>query len=219
MRFRPQAGAQFAAPLLFLLAAGCGADAPPAPAVPLGPDSLRLGVEGRFGFFHAPLRVERLAYVVDWDGSGRETTGFLRSGDTAELRHSWPDTGLYDVACRAHNEAGDTSAWSGPKPVRVWDLDSAPVTPGPVIGPDTVARGADSAFGAVTTDPELDLLTYVFDWGGGDLQELGPLASGDTAWLLHSWPDSGRVLVRVKARDEHGLQSAWSPLRPVEVLP
>jgi hypothetical protein len=218
MRSIRPAGARFG-PLLLLALASCGPALLETPAKPLGPDSLRLGEAGLFGFRNDGTRIERIAYVVRWGGYGRETTGFVRAGDTAELEHAWADTGLFGVTCRTCNEAGDTSVWSEVKPVRVWWADSAPFAPGPVIGPDTVAAGADSLFGAVTTDPDEDLLTYVFDWGAGDTQEIGWFASGDTARLLHSWQDTGTVMVRVRARDDHGLNSEWSPSRPVRIVP
>lgn len=189
------------------------------PEQPLGPDSLRRGGEGRFRFYNLPVRIDRLAYVVDWGDFCRETTAFRRIGDTVTLWHRWRDTGLFAVRCRAHNESGDTSLWSVPKFVRVWWIDSAPLAPEQVIGPAVVIRNAESLFGAVTTDPESDRLVYIFDWGEGDTQETWLYASGDTAWLLHSWQDTGTVLIRARARDEHGATGDWSPARPVRVLP
>jgi hypothetical protein len=62
-----------------------------------------------------------------------------------------------------------------------------------------------------TIDPEGDQVYYLFDWGDGtDSGWRGPYNSGAEANASHNWVKRGEYCIKVKAKDEHGTQSAWS---------
>jgi len=64
-----------------------------------------------------------------------------------------------------------------------------------------------------TTDPDQDEVKYFVDWGDNTNSGwLGPYPSGQTASASHSWNSKGNYLIKVKARDEHGLESKWANL-------
>jgi len=63
-----------------------------------------------------------------------------------------------------------------------------------------------------TIDPDAeDELYYLFDWDDGKFSGwVGPYDSGDTAEASHIWLEQGDYEIKVKAKDEHGVQSDWS---------
>jgi hypothetical protein len=73
-------------------------------------------------------------------------------------------------------------------------------------------------FSVSTTDPEGNFVYYQIDWGDGSFSDWsGPQTSGASWTAAHSWSDQGDYLVRVKAKDPFGLETAWSAPLTVEV--
>jgi hypothetical protein len=190
---------------------------PTVPMTPLGPDTIGQRESGRFAFYSITEQAERVRYIAAWGDNAADTSGFLRAGDTVELTHAWSDTGLFSVLCRAQTEAGKLSDFSPAHLVSIRNY--APLTPAGVLGPDTARVDSAAEFRAVTTDPEADLITYVFVWGDGDTVAAPGYASGDTARMLHSWSAPGEYRVRAMAKDVAGHESPWSPPHTVVVVP
>ena len=93
-----------------------------------------------------------------------------------------------------------------------------PVKPDAPDGPTSGSTGSAYTYSASTTDPEGDKVHYLFDWGDGTYSSwIGPKSSGQTAEATHSWSSEGSFSVRVKAKDEHGVQSDWSPSLPISM--
>jgi hypothetical protein len=197
----------------------CAGTELPRPEAPAGPDSLHQRQAGTFQFCNEPDDIARIRYCIDWGDLSAETTAELRLGDTMAAEHSWRNAGSFAVRCRAVADTGKrpASPWSEPETVLV--VNEAPRVPSAPLGPDTLALGVDGEFRAKTTDPEADLLDYLFDWGNGEGSTVGGYASGDTCRVLYSWNAAGEYAVRVKARDAVGNESGWSPVRYVVVLP
>lgn len=62
-----------------------------------------------------------------------------------------------------------------------------------------------------TIDPERDQIYYLFDWGDGtESGWKGPYNSGEKANTSHRWANIGTYNIKVKAKDENGVQSVWS---------
>jgi hypothetical protein len=60
-------------------------------------------------------------------------------------------------------------------------------------------------------DPEMDDIFCMWDWGDGSYSGwLGPYYSGETLCIHNSWSTDGTFEIRVKLKDEHGLESEWS---------
>lgn len=90
-----------------------------------------------------------------------------------------------------------------------------PYKPDPPKGPACGKCGETYTYSAVTTDPDGDDISYLFDWGDGTTSgwtEFVP--SGTNISASHSW-DKGTYSIRVKAKDETGMESEWSD--PLEV--
>jgi len=71
---------------------------------------------------------------------------------------------------------------------------------------------------ASATDPDGDDVYYKFSWGNGEYSGwLGPFSSGATRGTSYVWSTSGTYDVTVRAKDEHGELSGWSPALTVHV--
>jgi len=190
---------------------------PTVPMAPFGPDTLGQREAARFAFYSTTERAERVRYIAYWGDNATDSSSFLRAGDTVELTHAWSDTGAFSIRCRAQTEAGKLSDFSPAHAVSIRNY--APLTPAGVLGPDTVRTDSAAEFRTVTTDPEADLVTYVFAWGDGDTVTAPGYASGDTARMLHAWSGPGEHQVRTMAADVTGHRSPWSPPHAVVVIP
>ena len=86
--------------------------------------------------------------------------------------------------------------------------------------PDIPARPSGRSWGLInrtyvftssTTDPEDDLIFYMWDWGDGTFSDwFGPFESDETINTNHTWIEKGTYSVRVKAKDLYRVESDWS---------
>jgi len=94
-----------------------------------------------------------------------------------------------------------------------------PEKPENLDGPLSGKINQEYKYTASTTDPDEDQLYYLFEWGDGEFSEwIGPIESGETAEASHIWTKRGEYEIRVKAKDEHGVQSNWSDPLPIKML-
>jgi len=70
--------------------------------------------------------------------------------------------------------------------------------------------GTDYTFHAKASDIDLDQVYLCWSWGDGKIDWLGPYTSGEVAAAQHSWSMPGNYIVKVKAKDEFGVESGWS---------
>ncbi len=94
-----------------------------------------------------------------------------------------------------------------------------PLTP---VKPSGITEGETGIlydFSSSTTDPEEDSISYFFDWGDETNSNwLGSYKSGDTCSASNTWMNSGSYYVKVKAKDIHDHQSAWSDSLSVSIF-
>ena len=65
----------------------------------------------------------------------------------------------------------------------------------------------------VSTDPDNDNISYYIDWGDDKSTDwTTPTPSGQAITLSHTWQKKGTYTVKVKARDEHLMESDWKTL-------
>jgi CubicO group peptidase (beta-lactamase class C family) len=101
--------------------------------------------------------------------------------------------------------------------------ENAPFPPD-IDGPISGKPRTEYTYTAITSDPDGDNVSYFFDWG--DLTNSGwteYIPSGtpvslNHSWLLrgktpvslnHSWLLRGNYIIKVKAKDENGMESDW----------
>jgi len=83
-----------------------------------------------------------------------------------------------------------------------------PLTPS---GVSTGKPGEEYIFITNSTDPENDKIFYLFDWDDENFSDwLGPYNSGEICETSHIWDEEGSYSIKVKAKDENGIESPWS---------
>ena len=85
----------------------------------------------------------------------------------------------------------------------------------PIInGPTTGLINIEYNFTAITSEPDGENISYYFDWGDGKKSGWTDfVTSGTMVNLSHSWEKSGTFTIKVKAKDDYGMESEWSELQ------
>jgi hypothetical protein len=91
-----------------------------------------------------------------------------------------------------------------------------PNIPEKPTGRDSGKPGTTYLYSTTSTDPEGQQLWFQWDWGDGNLSDwIGPIPSGGTSMITHSWTKKGMYEVKVKCRDPYNEESGWSEPLPV----
>ena len=102
---------------------------------------------------------------------------------------------------------GTIATWASSPAIQ----NNPPEKPQTPSGPDTVNINILYTFTTSATDIDGDEIYYLFDWGDGTHSNwVGPLNDGEIAHASHKWTQKGDYKIRVKAKDENGIQSGWS---------
>ena len=115
-------------------------------------------------------------------------------------------------------DAGDSKTlaeWHlfGDPTLAIRDDSLPPNTPDTPSGPTSGKTGEKLAYQTKTTDPENDDVYYLFDWGDDTTSGwIGPFTSGTTITANHTYSTISEepYHIRVKAKDIHNVQGAWS---------
>lgn len=94
--------------------------------------------------------------------------------------------------------------------LRIEKISDKPNKPDTPDGPTSGEIGVEYTYTTSATDPNGDLIKCCFDWDDDTVSWTDWLESGGNASLSHIWEDPGTYEVKVKARDEYGLDSEWS---------
>lgn len=94
--------------------------------------------------------------------------------------------------------------------MRITKVSDKPNKPEKPHGPTSGKIGKEYTYTTSTIDPDGDLIKYCFDWGDNTVTWTERSESGENASLNHKWGLSGNYEIKVKARDEYGLDSEWS---------
>jgi hypothetical protein len=93
----------------------------------------------------------------------------------------------------------------------VQNPNTPPEKPAKPTGKANGKTGTAYNYSTETTDADGDQVYYQWDWGDGNFSDwLGPYASGATVTAQKSWGTKGTYAIRVKAKDIHDNESAWS---------
>ncbi len=88
--------------------------------------------------------------------------------------------------------------------------NNPPVKPQPPSGPTSGEAGVEYTYTAVTTDPDGDIISYIFSWGDGTTSQTNFMQSGQQGSASHSWNEQNTYEIKVKAVDQYGAESEWS---------
>ncbi|MBS3777970.1 MAG: PKD domain-containing protein, partial [Candidatus Thermoplasmatota archaeon] len=106
----------------------------------------------------------------------------------------------------------------GDPTLSIADESVPPEKPSVPTGNGTGKPNEEYTFSSSTTDADGDTVYYLFDWGDETFSEwLGPFESGEIVEATHSWDEEGDYQIRVKAKDDHGVQGEWSDPLPVSM--
>jgi hypothetical protein len=181
--------------------------APNAPSTPSGPSSGLPATSYSYSTAATDPDGQNVYYVMDWGDGTQTNTGWVASGQTASLSHSWAAAGTYQVKAYAVDAYGASSGWSSIKSVAINTPPNAPSTPdGQAVGSPTVSY----TYTLSATDPDSQNVYYIIDWGDGQTTQTAAYASGAQASASHTWALPGVYSVRAYAVDTYGATSAWS---------
>ncbi|MGB4086196.1 Ig-like domain-containing protein, partial [Methanothrix sp.] len=170
-----------------------GANRPPAtPSIPSGEISGRSGKTFSYVTKATDPDGDRVKYIFDWGDGSTSETSFVSSGTPASASHVWiiePGTiKIFDIRAKAIDEKGAASGWSNI--VSIYILadreDRPPTIPSKPSGPTSGISGVSYSYSTSSTDPDGDMIKYIFDWGDGSF-ETDFFPSGQTVTATHSW--------------------------------
>ncbi|VVB60559.1 Zinc carboxypeptidase [uncultured archaeon] len=94
--------------------------------------------------------------------------------------------------------------------------NQAPEKPAKPSGQVSGNITAEYTYSTTSTDSDGNQVYYLWDWGDGTQSTwLGPFSSGAVVSAQKSWSKKGNYLIKVKAKDNSGAESAWSDPLPV----
>jgi len=106
----------------------------------------------------------------------------------------------------------------GDPTLRIGEQSQPPAKPSIPDGPTSGSVNTEYSYTTSTTDPEGNKISYMFEWGDGTYSSwIGPLNSGATATGKKTWTTKGDYMVRVVAKDDHGVLSEWSDPLPISM--
>ena len=123
----------------------------------------------------------------------------------------WGYDGFYNIEYGTHF-TGYRVDWVDYDPERFdwgfyYEKPNKPALEGPTSGKSNV----EQSYTSVTRDPNNLKLYYLFDWDdGADSGWLGPYESDTECEAEHTWMENGEYTIKVKAKNENGIESDWS---------
>jgi hypothetical protein len=94
--------------------------------------------------------------------------------------------------------------------LRIVEISDKPNKPNKPDGPTFGVINTEYTYETSTIDPNGDMIKYCFDWGDGTVSLTDWSESGEIISMNHIWETPGYFEIKVKARDEYGLDSEWS---------
>lgn len=192
-----------------VMLASCGWPAEPTVPRVSGPSSSQPTETLVFRAVSVDRNCDNISYRFDWgDGAEPQWSPELAAGETMRVRHTYVETGRFEIRVRARDETGLESGTSDPLAVNVaW---RGPFVAGRPEGtamawPDTVLH-----FNVVAGHVRAESVSVQFDWGD-TLGTWGPWSpAGVRVADSHAYRRVGSYPVRARARDRSGSISPWS---------
>ena len=184
---------------------------PVKPVKPSGLSSGDIDVSYTYSTSSTDPNYDNIRYGWDWNNDGvvDEWTGYYSSSSVISTSHSWSSGGIYYIKVKAEDEYGAQSDFSTSLMVTVTG-NNAPNKPS-ISGPSSGKSGNSYTYTTSTSDPEGDQVYYWFDWDDGtNTGWLGPYSSGQSSSASHIWTSQGSYSIKVKSKDENGVESVWS---------
>jgi hypothetical protein len=135
----------------------------------------------------------------------------VSSGESINMSHFWNSPNTYAVKAQARDEHGAMSNWSDSLLVTI--VQDEPPSPPIIDGPTHGKAGVNYTYTFVATNPESNDVYYWIEWGDGAQTEwIGPYPTGQHVTINHTFTKKGTYMIKAKAKDIHGVESAWATL-------
>ena len=172
-------------------------------------DDIRLNQEVQFiGKVTEGISTPEKPYQWHWNFDDGTTA------NTQNPKHTFSSEGQYDIELTVTDAYGQTD--TDVLTITV-GANLPPAKPSTPIGPVKGNIKETHTFQSSTTDPDGDMLLYMFDWGDGTNSGwVGTFPSGTAVQSSHKWNKRGTYHVKVKAKDEYGDESPWSNPTPIQ---
>ena len=132
------------------------------------------------------------------------------------------EPGAYHWCVRAYNYDGNRERAETYSEIHAFSVEQpnrSPDTPTPPVGPLEGDTGISYSFSTQTDDPDGDNVSFQFDWGDVSVSDwTSYVSSGSSSSVNHSWSEVGTYSVKVKAKDENGLESDWSNSSSITII-
>jgi hypothetical protein len=181
---------------------------PDKPEKPSGPASCTTGIDYAFTARTTHPQGDSVWLQFDWGGIVGNWGGPVASDSQFHEQHVFNSVGTFSIMVRAKDARGRMSTWSEPLAVQV--AATSPTVPTMPAGPDTLDVGQVGSYSTSSTDPNGDMVRYVFDWGDGNVDTSALQPSGVPTALEHSWFECRSYDVTASAQDSSGHMSGWS---------
>ncbi|MBE3136376.1 MAG: PKD domain-containing protein [Thermoplasmata archaeon] len=153
--------------------------------------------------FDGSRSYDRDGWIISWDW----TFGDGSNGTGESINHSYDRPGRYPVNLKVTDNEFATDNYSTTAVIRLGN--NPPVTP-VISGVSFGHTNISYVFLVRSTDPDKNLLKYVFDWGDGSQSRSPLFMSGHGIYTMHRWSAAGFYTVQVYAQDFSNATSAVS---------
>jgi len=195
-----------------------------APEKPIieGPSTAVVGVPYPYSVTTNDLNNDKVYLRFRWKWEGEQTYtessfdhGPYNSGEKIDFSITFDKPGKYTRWVQAKDEKGLVSEWSDGLTINIRE-NRPPDKPEKPIGPTNGKIRTTYGYSTYTIELDGEKIYYLFDWGDGTNSGWkGPYNSSEKVTVYHSWSKRGSYQIRVKAKDEYGLESNWSDPLPV----
>lgn len=135
-----------------------------------------------------------------WDfGDGHSGTGDI-------VNHEYTNVGKYNITLKVIDNNFDFNVDTS-YAIIIDTLNNPPKKPN-ITGASSISVNELQNYSAVSTDPDNDSITYLFDWGDeSEVTQTAFISNGTIAYVNHSWKLPGLYQLSVSAEDEKGVRS------------
>ncbi len=187
------------------------------PSTPLGTRFGYVGIDYEYAI--VTLNPDSL-WMFEWgDGTNSSWLQLEQNQTSITETHHWDAVGSYQLHVKYKSETAPYGIWSDAMIVEIttYSNDDYPYTPILYTGKIQGFNSTVYTYSALTTDPYDYQVCYRFDYGNGTFSEWTPyVPSGTSSYLSFAWEIPGIYVLRAQAKNQYGLESAWS--EPVQII-
>ncbi|MCK5261287.1 MAG: PKD domain-containing protein, partial [Thermoplasmatales archaeon] len=161
---------------------------------------------------------------ITFDGSGSTDDGAITNytwdfGDSTtgygvNPVHVYDTPGEYRVILTVTDDYGATD--NGETTADIIMPNRPPFDP-EIDGPQNGTKNTEYVYTAVSTDPDNDTISYIFNWDDGETNTTEFFANGTAAAQTHSWTSAGKYTITVEAYDNETYSGTTSHVVLIDV--